>query len=119
VLSLLVTRPQRALRTGVLRIRARCDEACSVRASGRVLLARARARAASAGRPLLVRTRRATLRAGARTTLRLAIARSTRRRIARALRRPRRTATATLTVRATDAAGNVRARSVRIRIVRR
>ena len=119
VLSISVARRQRALRTAVLRIRVRCDEACTVRASGRVRLTRGRAPSAAAGRPLLVRTRRAALRAGVRTTLRLGIARSTRRRIGRALRRPRRTATASIAVRATDAAGNIRTRTVRVRIVRR
>jgi len=66
-----------------------------------------------------VRTARARLAAGARATLRLGLARSTRARIARALRRPRRTATAPIAVRATDAAGNTRTRTVRVRIVRR
>jgi glucose/arabinose dehydrogenase len=109
---------QRVLRTAVLRIRVRCDEACSVRASGRVRIARTRSRAA-ADRPLLVRTARARLAAGARATLRLGLARSTRARIARAVRRPRRTATASIAVRATDAAGNTRTRTVRVRIARR
>ena len=117
-LSVSAAARQRVLRTAVLRIRVRCDEACSVRASGRVRIARTRARAA-ADRPLLVRAARARLSAGARTTLRLRLARSTRARIARALRRPRRTATASVTVRATDAAGNTRTRTVRVRIVRR
>jgi hypothetical protein len=109
---------QRVLRTGFITVRVRCDEQCTVRANGRVAIRRLRARAA-ADRPLRVRTRRATLAAGARASLRLHIARSTRARIARALRRPRRTATALITIRATDRAGNASTKRVRVRIVRR
>jgi glucose/arabinose dehydrogenase len=121
-LSVTAATRQRALRTGFVTVRVGCDEQCAVRVSGRVVVARVRARpraSAAAARPLLVRTRRATLAAGARVRLRILIARSTRKRIGRALRRPRRSATASLTVRATDAAGNARTRRVRVRIVRR
>jgi hypothetical protein len=80
---------------------------------------RSAARTAAAGRPLRVRTRRVTLAAGVRASLRLRIARSTRARIDRALKRPRRTATAVITVRTTDRAGNTSTRRVSVRIVRR
>ncbi len=54
-----------------------------------------------------------------RRALRLRVARSTRARIDRALKRPRRTATAVITVRTTDRAGNTSTRRVSVRIVRR
>jgi glucose/arabinose dehydrogenase len=106
---------QHALRTGYVSIRVRCDELCSVRASGRVLITR-RARA-SAARALRTRTARATLAAGAKTTLRLKISKSTRRSIKRALAR-RRVATVRISVRAADKAGNARSRARSVRIVR-
>ena len=122
--TLTVASRQRILRTGFVTVRVRCDEQCTVRANGRVDVRRLRARrsaarTAAAGRPLRVRTRRVTLAAGVRASLRLHIARSTRARIDRALKRPRRTATAVITVRTTDRAGNTSARRVSVRIVRR
>jgi glucose/arabinose dehydrogenase len=106
---------QHALRTGFVTIRVRCDELCTVRASGRVLLTR-RAHAAAAA-TLRVRTARATLAAGARTTLRLRLSKATRRTIRRSLARPGRSATVRITVRAADRAGNARSRARRVRIV--
>ena len=118
-----VARRQRVLRTGFVTVRVRCDESCSVRANGRVAIRRLRARRsaarAAADRPLRVRTGRASLAAGASRALRLRVARSTRARIDRALKRPRRTATAVITVRTTDRAGNTSTRRVSVRIVRR
>jgi len=108
---------QHALRTGFVAARVRCDELCTVRASGRVLLTRRHARAAAA--PVLrTRTARATLVAGARTTLRLKLAKTTRRTIKRWLARGDRRATVRIAVRATDRAGNARSRTLRVRIVR-
>jgi glucose/sorbosone dehydrogenase len=117
-----VARRQRVLRTGFVTVRVRCDEQCAVRANGRVVIRRLRARRsarAAADRPLRVRTARATLAAGTSRAVRLRVARSTRARIDRALKRPRRTATAIITVRATDSAGNTSTRRVSVRIVRR
>jgi glucose/arabinose dehydrogenase len=108
---------QHALRTGFVTIRVRCDELCTITASGRVLLTRHRARAAAA--PVLrTRTARASLVAGARTTLRLKLSKATRRTIKRALARRGRRATVRITVRATDRAGNARTGVRRVRIVR-
>jgi glucose/arabinose dehydrogenase len=108
---------QHALRTGFVSIRVRCDELCTVRASGRVLLTRRRARAAAA--PVLrTRTARASLAAGVRTTLRLKLSRATRRTIKRSLARRGRRATVRITVRAADPAGNARTKVRRVRIVR-
>ncbi len=107
---------QHALRTGFVSIRVRCDELCTVSASGRVTISRARGRAAAA-RTLRTRTAKATLVAGARTTLRMKLSKSTRRAIARALARHRR-ATVRITVRAVDRAGNARKRTRSARIVR-
>jgi glucose/arabinose dehydrogenase len=108
---------QHALRTGFVVVHVRCDELCTVRASGRVLLTRRRARAAAA--PVLrTRTARASLVAGARTTLRLRLSKATRRTIRRSLSRGGRRAIVRITVRASDRAGNARSRTRRVRIVR-
>jgi glucose/arabinose dehydrogenase len=108
---------QHALRKGFVTIRVRCDELCTVRASGRVLVSRRKARAAAA--PVLrTRTARATLVAAARTTLRLKLSRTTRRAIKRALARRGRRATVRITVRAADRAGNAHTAVRRVRIVR-
>jgi hypothetical protein len=108
---------QHALRTGFVTIRVRCDELCTVTASGRVLLTRHRARAAAA-RVLRTRSARASLVAGARTTLRLKLSKATRRSIKRSLARRGRRATVRITVRAADSAGNSRTGVRRVRIVR-
>jgi glucose/arabinose dehydrogenase len=109
---------QRALRTGYVTVHVRCDEQCTVRASGRVTISRRRARTAAATRALRTRTAQATVVANARATLRLRLARATRRSIARSLSRPRRRATVRIAVRAADAAGNARTRTLRVQIVR-
>jgi len=108
---------QHALRKGFVTIRVRCDELCTVRASGRVLISRRRARSA-AGPVLRTRTARATLVADARTTLRLKLSRTTRRAIKRSLARRGRRATVRITVRASDRVGNARTAVRRVRIVR-
>lgn len=110
-------RLQHALRTGFVRLRARCDEQCALRASGRVTITRRGARA-SAARALVTRTAKATVVANTRTTLRLHLSRATRRAIARALHRPGRRATVRITLTAKDPAGNARKRTLRVRIVR-
>jgi glucose/arabinose dehydrogenase len=108
---------QHALRTGFVTIRVRLDELCTVTASGRVLVTRHRARAAAA--PVLrTRTARASLVAGARTTLRLKLSKALRRTIKRSLARRGRRATVRITVRAADSAGNARTGVRRVRIVR-
>ena len=106
---------QHALRTGFVTVRVRCDELCTVRASGRVLITR-RARAAAAA-VLRTRTAQATLAAGARATLRLKLSKATRRAIRRSLARRGRRATVRISVRAADAAGNTRSATRRVRIV--
>jgi glucose/arabinose dehydrogenase len=108
---------QHALRTGFVTIRVRCDELCTVRANGRVLITHSRSRAGAAAL-LRTRTGRATLVAGARATLRLKLSKATRRAIARALARRGRRATVRISVRAADRAGNARTRVRRVRIVR-
>ena len=107
---------QRALRKGFVTIRVRCDELCNVSASGRVLITRSAH--AAAARALRTRTAKATLVAGARTTLRLKLSRTTRRAIKRSLARRGRRATVRISVRAADAAGNARTGVRRVRIVR-
>ena len=107
---------QHALRTGFVTIRVRCDELCTVSASGRVLITR-RARAAAAA-VLRTRTARATLVGGARSTLRLKLSKATRRAIRRSLARGGRRAVVRITIRAADASGNARTATRRTRIVR-
>jgi hypothetical protein len=117
-LTLRVAASQRALRTGFVAVRVACDEPCAVRASGRVLVARARA---AATRPAILRTRpaKASLAPGATGTLRLRLSRATRARIVRALHRPGRRATVRVTIVTSDAARNARTDVRRVRIVRR
>ncbi|HEX6619585.1 MAG TPA: PQQ-dependent sugar dehydrogenase [Solirubrobacteraceae bacterium] len=107
---------QHALRTGFVSIRVRCDELCTVRASGRVRITRG-AHAAAAP-PLRTRTARATLAAGAAKTLRLKLSKATRRAIGRSLARRGRRATVLISVRAADGAGNARSATRRVWIVR-
>ena len=107
---------QHALRTGFVAVRVRCDELCTVSASGRVLIARSAHAAAAA--VLRTRTARATLVAGTRTVLRLKLSKATRRAIRRSLARPGRRVTVRVSVRAVDAAGNARSGTRRVRIVR-
>jgi hypothetical protein len=108
---------QHALRTGFVTIRVGVDELCTVQASGRVLITRGRTRAAATA-VLRTRTARATLVAGARSTLRLRLSKPTRRAIKRTLARRGRRATVPITVRAADRAGNTRTGVRRVRIVR-
>ena len=107
---------QHALRTGFVAVRVRCDELCTVSASGRVLIARSAHAAAAA--VLRTRTARATLVAGTRTVLRLKLSKATRQAIRRSLARPGRRVTVRVSVRAVDAAGNARSGARRVRIVR-
>jgi hypothetical protein len=109
---------QHALRTGYVSVRVRCDEQCTVRASGRVTIARRSARAAATARALHTRTAKTTVVANTRAKLHLRLSRAARRSIARSLSRPRRVARVRLSVRATDAAGNASKRTARVQIVR-
>ena len=107
---------QHALRTGFVSIRVRCDELCTVRASGRVLITRL-ARAAAAA-VLRTRSARASLVAGARATLRLKLSKATRGAIRRSLAHKGRRAVVRIAVRAADGAGNARDATRQVRIVR-
>jgi hypothetical protein len=111
-------RRQHALRTGYVTVRVRCDEECTVRASGRVTVARRRAGAAAASRALRTRTAKVTVVANTRATLRLRLSRAARRSIARSLSRPRRVVRVRISVTAADAAGNASKRTARTQIVR-
>jgi glucose/arabinose dehydrogenase len=107
---------QHALRTGFVSLRTRCDEQCTLRATGRIAISRTRARSAASA--LQTRSARTTVVANTRTTLRLRLSRATRRAVKRALARPHRRAFVRITVRASDVAGNARTRRVRVQIVR-
>ncbi|MEA2287011.1 MAG: hypothetical protein QOJ21_3054 [Solirubrobacteraceae bacterium] len=115
-LAVRVARRQRVLRRRSVRLLLRCDEACGVRVTGRALLRRGRATAAAAP-PLTTTTVRSTLTAGRETALRVKLGPRTLSRLRRSLRRPGRTATVRLSITATDPAGNVTRRTVRVRVV--
>jgi hypothetical protein len=109
---------QRALRTGSVTVRVSCDELCNVRASGRALIVRGRARAAAVP-ALRTRVVHAALAPNARVSLRLRLSRVARRSLRRALARPGRWATVRIAVVASDRAGNRRTKVVRVRVARR
>jgi hypothetical protein len=108
---------QRVLRKGFVALRIACDEACTLRVRGTILLRRRRARAAAAPK-LSTRTVRRTLGAGRTAHVRLRVSRAVRARIHRALVRRRRAATIRIAVSGTDAAGNVSRRTAHVRVVR-
>jgi len=108
-----VRHAQRLLRTGVLHLRVGCDEQCTVRTGGGVKVRRV-ARSAALG---LSRVQR-TIAGGALIRLRVPVSKRTRRAVRRALARGGRRATARLSLRAQDAAGNVGRRIVLVRIRR-
>ena len=116
-LSLRAATRQRVLRKRFVSVRVTSDEACRIRAQGRILLSRGGGRAAAATAPHTATVRRA-LTAGRRVRLRLKVGPRTAARIRRALNRPRRAAGVRVTVTATDAAGNTGRRTVRVRIRR-
>jgi hypothetical protein len=116
-LRLRYKRTQKALWRRYVAVRVGCDERCTVRARGVLVVRRRRARAAAAA-PLRTARARATLARGARRTLRLRLSRRTRARAGRALRSGRRVV-AVVSLVATDRAGNARHATARVRVVRR
>jgi len=109
-------RLQRAILTGRVTVRVRCDEDCRVRAGGDILVRRAPS-AAAVPRALRLSPRRASLARGATVALAVPVSRAQRRALARALRR-RRAVTVRLAVTATDAAGNTGRAVRRVRVRR-
>jgi hypothetical protein len=98
----------KAQRVGVLgrvSVRLSCDELCTVSATGRVSFGSTR---------LALRSRRATLAAGATVRVDLGLASSKRRSVARALRAGR-VVRARVSLRVVDAAGNAVVRAVTVR----
>jgi glucose/arabinose dehydrogenase len=114
-ISVRVKHRQRVLRTGVLQLRVRCNEQCRVRTGGAMTVRRRAHSAASRSALALPRVGR-TLAAGALVRVKLKVSARTRRAVRRALRRPGRRVTARLVLRAGDAAGNTRRRTVLIRV---
>ncbi len=114
VLNVRVKHLQRVLRTGVLQLRVRCDEQCTVRTGGGLQVRRAAKSAAARNALSLARVRR-TLAGRALVRLRVPVSATSRRAIRRALRRNRRV-TARLVLRATDTAGNASRRTVLVRV---
>ena len=108
---------QRVLRTGVLQLRVRCDEQCTVRTGGGVQVRRT-AHSSATTSALSIGGVRRTLAGGALVRLRVPVSARTRRAIRRTFARGDRRVTARLSLRATDAAGNVARRTVLIRVRR-
>jgi hypothetical protein len=107
-LSVTRGKAQRVARLGRVSVRLRCDEQCTLRASGYVSIA---------GRHLALRGARRTLAAGARVRVDLGLASSKRRSVARALRAGR-VVRARVSLRVVDAAGNAVRRGATVRIRR-
>ncbi len=107
-LTLLNRSAQRVGRSGRVSVRMRCDEQCTVRATGYV---------SAAGRRYTLRSARRTLAAGARVRVDLGLASSKRRSVARALRAGR-VVRARVSLRVVDAAGNAVRRGVTVRVRR-
>jgi hypothetical protein len=101
---------QRPLRTGAVEIAASCDEPCRLTASGRIV-------ARAAGAEIVLTSARASPVLGTSSRLRLALAPAGRRRLTRLLDEAVR-ATAIVSVRAIDGAGNARAATRTIRVLR-
>ncbi len=117
VLKVQAAAKQRALRHGYVQVSASCDELCTVRARAKLNLS-GRARKAEKTVPRLVaQPVRRSLAAGARVQLRLPLTKPTRRAIRAALASGR-AAFATVTVVATDRAGNAKTTTTKVRIVR-
>ena len=107
-----VKHAQRLLRTGMLQLRVRCNEQCTVRTGGGLQVRHGAAHAAAIVLPNV----RSTIAAGALVRLRVRVSAASRRAVRRALARGGRTVTARLALRVSDAAGNVRRRTVLIRV---
>jgi glucose/arabinose dehydrogenase len=106
---------QRVLRTGVLQLRMRCDEQCTVRTGGALQVKRS-ARAAAVPTAMRIARVQRTLAGRALVRLRVPVTATTRRAIRRAMARGGRRVTARLSLRAIDVAGNARRRMVLIRV---
>jgi glucose/arabinose dehydrogenase len=109
---------QRPWRTGVVRVRVSCDEACTLTARGTFQIVNPRARANVAWVTLRTAQVRTTLGAGATVTVKAKVSAATRRSLARALRRQRRVSVR-FALAATDRAGNARRAAATSRITRR
>ncbi|HMJ32400.1 MAG TPA: PQQ-dependent sugar dehydrogenase [Baekduia sp.] len=119
VLRLRAASRQRPWRTGVVRLRVSCDEACDVRVGGTFVVTRTKngAGAAVVSR-VTISTAKATLAAGAAVSVKAKVSARTRRPLLRSLRRHRRV-TLRFTVTARDKAGNGRTSTARSRVVLR
>ncbi len=115
-LQVRVAHRQHVLRTGVVQMRVRCDEQCTIRTGGG-LQVRRRAHGATTTNPMSLSRLRRTLAGGALVRLRVPVSARSRRAVRRALRRGGRRVTARVLLRATDAAGNTRRRTVLVRVI--
>ena len=116
-LKLQVAAKQRALRHGYVQVAAVCDEPCTVRALAKLNLSGRARKAEKAAPKLVARPVRRSLAAATRVLLRLPLTKPTRRAIRTALASGR-AAFATVSVVATDRAGNAKTTTTRVRIVR-
>jgi glucose/arabinose dehydrogenase len=117
VLTLRAGARQHPWRSGVVRLRAGCDEACTVTAGGAFVITRARGAHATVV-ALRTATGVAQVSAGGSAALSLKVSARVRRTLARALRRGRRVSVR-FAVAAKDGAGNVGRRGASARVVRR
>jgi hypothetical protein len=116
VLTLRAAARQHPWRSGVVRLRAGCDEACTVTAGGAFVITRGGGAHAAVVR-LRTATGRAEVPAGGSTALSLKVSARVRRTLARALARGRRVSVR-FAVTARDGAGNVDRSGAAARIVR-
>jgi glucose/arabinose dehydrogenase len=120
VVKLHAATKQRPWTTGVVRVRAACDEICTLGAQGTFLITRTR-KGAGAATVRLLRTatsETAKLAAGATVTIKMKVSARTRRSLLSALKRGRRV-TLRIAITATDRTGHVRHASARSAITRR
>jgi glucose/arabinose dehydrogenase len=119
VLRLAAASRQRPWRTGVVRLRVSCDEACALMAQGTFVITRSRGARAAVVSRLVTSTAKTTLAPGAAVTIKAKVGARTRRTLLRSLRRGHRRVTLRFAVTATDPAGNARAGTVRSRVTLR
>jgi glucose/arabinose dehydrogenase len=114
-ISVKVKHTQRVLRTGLLQLRVRCDEQCSVRTGGGFQVKKL-ARSASAKTAMNLARVQRTIAAGALVRVKVKVSSRTRRQIRRALKRGGRRVTARIALRVSDPAGNTARRTVLVRV---
>jgi hypothetical protein len=117
LIKLSTAKRQRALRRGYISVSAACDEQCRLTATGKLNLSGPTPKRAKAVSALKVKPVKRSLAANARVALKLPIPAKTRISLRRSVAHGR-AAFATVTILATDLAGNQRSTTVRVRLLR-